>query len=80
MRRSFIRVIAGQKFRITLDNTGQVEHDFEIVGTNIHIHAAPSNKSTMIISLDKAGYYQVICTLPGHKEAGMSASIQVTKS
>ncbi|WP_442604454.1 hypothetical protein [Paenibacillus sp. KN14-4R] len=23
------------------------------------------------------GYYQVVCTLPGHKEAGMRAFIQV---
>jgi uncharacterized cupredoxin-like copper-binding protein len=77
---SSIRVIVGQKIRITLDNTGQVEHDFEIAGTNIHIHAAPGNKSSMIVSLDKAGYYQVICTLPGHKEAGMTASIHVVNA
>ncbi|MCY9659465.1 cupredoxin domain-containing protein [Paenibacillus chondroitinus] len=77
---SSIRIIAGQKIQLVLDNTGQVEHDFEISGTNVHIHAAPGKKSEMTVSLDKAGYYQVICTLPGHKEAGMSASIQVTKS
>ncbi|MCY9693376.1 cupredoxin domain-containing protein [Paenibacillus alginolyticus] len=77
---SSIRIIAGQKIQLVLDNTGQVEHDFEISGTNVHIHAAPGKKSEMIVSLDKAGYYQVICTLPGHKDAGMSASIQVTKS
>lgn len=68
-----------QKVKITLDNTGQVEHDFEIVGTNNHIHAAPGRKSSLVVSFDKAGYYQVICTLPGHKEAGMTASIQVAK-
>jgi uncharacterized cupredoxin-like copper-binding protein len=77
---SSIRVIVGQKIRITLDNTGQVEHDFEIAGTNIHIHAAPGKKSSMIVSLDKAGYYQVICTLPGHKEVGMTASIHVVNA
>lgn len=72
------RVVVGQKIKITLDNSGTMEHDFEIVGTNIHIHAAPGKKNSMIVSLDKAGYYQVICTLAGHKEAGMTASIHVT--
>lgn len=71
------RVVVGQKIKITLNNTGQEEHDFQIVGTNIHLHATPGKESSMIVSLDKAGYYQVICTLPGHKEAGMTASIQV---
>lgn len=75
-----IRVVVGQKIRITLDNTGQEEHDFEIVGTNVHIHAAPGQKSSMVVSLDKAGYYQVICTLPGHEEAGMTATIHVANA
>lgn len=74
-----IRATVGQKIKITLENTGQAEHDFEIVGTNVHIHAAPGEKNSMAVSFDKAGYYQVICTLPGHKEAGMTASIQVSK-
>jgi uncharacterized cupredoxin-like copper-binding protein len=74
---SSIRVIVGRKIRITLDNAGQVEHDFEIAGTNVHIHAASGQQSSMVVSFDKAGYYQVICTLPGHKEAGMTASIHV---
>ncbi|TFE19398.1 cupredoxin domain-containing protein [Cohnella luojiensis] len=77
---SSIRVIVGQKIKLTLDNTGQIEHDCEIAGTNIHIHAAPGKKSSMIVSIDKAGYYQVICTLPGHKEAGMTASIHVVNA
>ncbi|XID93791.1 cupredoxin domain-containing protein [Paenibacillaceae bacterium WGS1546] len=74
-----IHIRLGQKVKITLDNTGQIEHDFEIVGTNIHIHAAPGKKSSLVVSFDRAGYYQVICTLPGHKEAGMTASMQVSK-
>lgn len=72
-----IRVVVGQKIKITLDNSGQEEHDFEVVGTSIHIHAAPGEKSSMTVSINKAGYYQVICTLPGHKEAGMTAAIHV---
>ncbi|MFX3637320.1 MAG: cupredoxin domain-containing protein [Candidatus Pristimantibacillus sp.] len=75
-----IRVVVGQKIRITLDNLGQEEHDFEIVGTNIHIHAASGQKNSMVVSINKAGYYQIICTLPGHQEAGMTATIHVTNT
>ncbi|MCR8644340.1 cupredoxin domain-containing protein [Paenibacillus sp. N1-5-1-14] len=75
---STINMKKNEKIKITLDNTGAVEHDFEIIGTNIHIHAAPGKKNSLIVSFDQTGYYQVVCTLPGHEEAGMSAFIQVS--
>ncbi|MBN2981770.1 cupredoxin domain-containing protein [Cohnella algarum] len=74
---SSMQVSVGEKIKITLDNDGQMEHDLEIVGTNVHIHAGTGERNSMVVSFDKAGYFQVICTLPGHKEAGMTASIQV---
>ncbi|UVI33448.1 cupredoxin domain-containing protein [Paenibacillus spongiae] len=75
-----IRVVEGQKVKISLANQGKEVHDFEIVGTSVHIHSAPGEKNSMIVSFDKAGYYQVVCTLPGHKEAGMTATIHVAAS
>ncbi|CAH0122256.1 MULTISPECIES: cupredoxin domain-containing protein [unclassified Paenibacillus] len=76
---SSIRLYAGQNITITLENAGRTEHDFEIVGTNVHIHAAPGDRNSALVRFEKAGYYQVVCTLPGHQEAGMTASIQVAK-
>lgn len=74
---SAISLEAGKNTRITLKNSGSVEHDFEIIGTDIHIHAASKKSISSIVNLSKAGTYQVVCTLPGHKEAGMVAMIHV---
>ncbi|WP_158299502.1 cupredoxin domain-containing protein [Paenibacillus antri] len=72
-----LSVIAGEPFQLILQNTGEVEHDFEIVGTNVHIHAGPDKIASQIVTLNKPGTYQAICTLPGHQEAGMVAVVHV---
>jgi plastocyanin len=70
-------VIAGQPLQITLQNTGTVEHDFEIAGTDIHVHAGPGQTVDQVVTLKQPGTYQAICTLPGHEEAGMVAVVHV---
>lgn len=58
-------------------NAGNVEHDFEIVGTDIHVHAKPGQRSSVIATLEKTGEYRAVCTLPGHQEAGMISAVRV---
>ncbi|WP_152393517.1 cupredoxin domain-containing protein [Paenibacillus guangzhouensis] len=72
-----IQVRANQPIRLTLHNSGQMEHDFEVVGTDIHIHAAAGKQISNIVQFTEPGTYEVICTLPGHQEPGMTATIQV---
>ena len=74
---SKIQIAANEKVTVTLVNSGQEEHDFEIVGTSIHIHAQPGKISSTIVSFQKSGNFTAICTIPGHKEAGMVATVQV---
>ncbi|WP_314590338.1 cupredoxin domain-containing protein [Paenibacillus terrigena] len=71
------QIHANQRVRITLANAGQLEHDFEIVGTDIHVHAAAGEKNSQIVLFEEAGTYEVRCTLPGHRESGMTATIRV---
>jgi plastocyanin len=73
-----IQIAVNEKVKVTLVNSGRIEHDFEVVGTGIHIHAQPGKKSTAIVQFKKSGTYKVICTLPGHKEAGMFATVQAS--
>lgn len=72
-----ISINKGEKVSLTLNNNGFVEHDFDIVGTDIHVHAEPGKDETIIFSLDKPGIYEAICTIPGHKESGMVTSVIV---
>ncbi|MGG2196850.1 cupredoxin domain-containing protein [Paenibacillus validus] len=74
---STIHMNANEKIKIILYNAGNVEHDFEIVGTDIHVHAKPGQRSSVIATLEKTGEYRAVCTLPGHQEAGMISAVRV---
>lgn len=76
---SVLEIKANEKIKLTLINKGKSEHDFEITGGDerIHIHAKTGESSSDIISLTTPGNYKVICTLPGHMESGMVASLNV---
>lgn len=73
-----ITLKAKELAKVTLINMGKAEHDFEISGTDIHIHAMPGSSDSDIIRVDKPGIYKAVCTLPGHKEAGMVLTVTVT--
>lgn len=76
-----IKVNAGMA-KFLVRNDGAVEHDFEIVGVAEHgaEHEGkliqPSEARVVEVEL-KPGTYQVVCTVAGHKEAGMVATIVV---
>lgn len=76
-----IRVNAGMA-RFVVRNGGTVEHDFEIVGVAQHgaEHKArliqPGAVYEVEVSL-RPGIYEVVCTVPGHQEAGMFGTIVV---
>jgi hypothetical protein len=36
-----------------LGEHGKMEHDFEIIGTNVHVHAKPGKKGSTVFSLDQ---------------------------
>ena len=68
--------------RFQLMNRGTVEHDFAIPALAAHEeHERHLLKpgETRVIELElKPGIYEAICTIPGHKEAGMVATIEVS--
>jgi len=73
-------LVGATTFRLT--NEGQAGHDFTIVSTDGHhrlAHSgliAPGMGATLTTTL-RVGTYPVICTQPGHQEAGMEAVLQV---
>ncbi len=68
--------------RFLLMNRGTVEHDFAILALQGHDEhekhlVRPGETKTVEIELPP-GTYEAICTVPGHKEAGMAMSIEVS--
>lgn len=67
------------RFRIT--NQGGIDHDFQIPQVEAHHgHAqhllGPGESRTLEYRLSP-GTYEVVCTVPGHREAGMNAVLDV---
>lgn len=69
-----IRVPAGVPVTIVFVNNGVVEHDFSIDALNLVVHANPGQTVEETVTFS-AGTYEVHCTIPGHHEAGMVASL-----
>jgi len=69
---------AGQ-LEIVVENVGAVEHDvvIEEAGDASVVHVAPGETGSGTIDLE-AGTYTVYCSIPGHREAGMEATLNVS--
>jgi uncharacterized cupredoxin-like copper-binding protein len=72
-----LEVPAGTPVTITLVNRGVIEHDFTIEELGIHILAQPGEIVSETFTFD-AGEYHVLCSIPGHHEAGMMGLLTVT--
>ena len=75
---SEINVAAGESVNFVLVNEGRATHDFSIPGLGVGIVAGPGEQSAAGVSLDGAGTYQILCTIPGHAAAGMTGTLQVS--
>lgn len=64
---------------IVVENVGAVEHDVvvEEVGDTSVVHVEPGQTGSGTIDLE-AGTYTVYCSIPGHREAGMEATLNVS--
>jgi uncharacterized cupredoxin-like copper-binding protein len=71
-------ISASQSGGIDITNTGTVEHDFAIKGTDVAIPLiAPGETAHLDLSGLDAGTYTVICQVAGHEASGMTAMLHV---
>ncbi len=73
---------AGVPTRIELDNrAAAVEHSLLVTapagGDWIHLHAQAKGTDSGTYRIDVPGSYEVLCTIPGHTEAGMVGTLVV---
>lgn len=65
----------GKPVNLTFSNEGQLVHDLSIPGLDFYLRADPGEVITVSLTPDESGEFTVICTLPGHAEAGMVAQL-----
>ena len=71
---------AGQPIQVTLDNSGQLVHDFSVtegVSQPVKSTAQPGQKAVSTFTIDKPGTYTYFCGQPGHEEAGMKGTLTI---
>jgi uncharacterized cupredoxin-like copper-binding protein len=57
---------------------GDDDHmDMDDMGSMHVAHADPGMSTTARFRIDQAGTYEVYCSVPGHREAGMTAQLHV---
>jgi uncharacterized cupredoxin-like copper-binding protein len=70
-----IAVKAGN-VEVVLRNDGTVLHDLRIEDQPFILEAPAGQTATSQITLE-AGRYQIFCSIPGHREAGMTGVLEV---
>jgi uncharacterized cupredoxin-like copper-binding protein len=71
-----LTLTAGEPVNIVLTSADTL-HDFTLDEQDFHLAAEPGSSDTGALTIDKPGTYTAACTVPGHREAGMEATITV---
>src|SRR4029079_14867024 len=73
-----IRIDAGQTVVLSFTNQDAVFHDWKVQGlANVDAGARPGQTQKIRFRIDEPGSYQIVCTVPGHAEAGMAGTLIV---
>lgn len=67
------------KVSFTFKNSGPSEHNFTVTGIKGADSQTlkPGATQTRELTFDRAGTYDVVCTVPGHADAGMKGRLTV---
>jgi len=74
---SEIRIRAGERVNVTLDNRGDAVHTLTISKHDFELRADSAERAEASLQLDTPGRYPLTCDIPGHAEAGMRGTLIV---
>jgi uncharacterized cupredoxin-like copper-binding protein len=72
--------LAAGSYSFEVKNDGKIEHDLVVKGNGVDEKTptiGPGKSATLNVDL-KPGTYDVYCSIPGHKQAGMDVKLTVT--
>jgi Cu+-exporting ATPase len=73
-----VTVRAGEWVALSFTNKDAVVHDWMVEGIpNVDVAARPGQTADLRFVLDEPGAYMVMCSIPGHAEAGMVGMLVV---
>jgi uncharacterized cupredoxin-like copper-binding protein len=75
-----VSIPRAQKTTIKLQNKGAVEHNLTVAQLNLASkNVAPGQTATMEFAVPRGPTMRMVCTVPGHEEAGMVGEIAVVE-
>jgi len=66
-----------EQIDIKMDQPAESSHMTTGMHADLHVHTMPGETSEMTFTPEKSGTYTFFCTVPGHKEGGMTGSLTV---
>ena len=72
--------LAAGSYTFEVENDGKIEHDLVVQGNGVDAKTPtiePGKSATLNVDL-KPGTYDVYCSIPGHKQAGMDVKLTVS--
>lgn len=73
-----ITVAAGSEVTIELVNVGMIPHTFTIDEADVDVELAAQEEETFTFTApSEPGEYEIYCAIPGHRQAGMVATLVV---
>jgi uncharacterized cupredoxin-like copper-binding protein len=80
-----ISVEAGKPIKLVLRNEGKIEHNVHVTGLTVggnelQLQAKTGETVSLEFTPDKSGTFDLACTLPAHKDAGMVGKFEVVKA
>lgn len=75
-----VQLPTGKPVTLVLDNAGKLEHDVTIPALGVALKAAAGKSASQTVTAAREGTFDFLCSIPGHKEAGMQGTVQVTGS
>ena len=72
-----LRVQAGQEITLQLENYDMYAHSFDIDELDLHIEMPANDRVSTTFTAPEPGTYTIYCGVPGHKAAGMVATLVV---
>ena len=72
--------LAAGSYSFEVKNDGKIEHDLVVKGNGVDDKTPtiqPGKSATLSVDL-KPGTYDVYCSIPGHKQAGMDVKLTVS--
>jgi Cu+-exporting ATPase len=73
-----VTTIAGRWTLLSFRNDDPVFHDWEVEGlANVDAGARPGQTARLRFIIDRPGTYEIICSVPGHADAGMTGTLTV---